>query len=136
MAAFVFTDAHVLINAVDLSDHVRQVTINYSAEMQDKTAMGDFTRTRLGGLLDWSLELNFNQDFAASNVDATLFPIVGSSVAIVVRPNKTAAISPTNPEFQGNGVLESYAPLGGNVGDMAETPVTFQGDDTLTRATS
>lgn len=135
MAEFVFTNAFLSIGGVDLSDHVRSVTLNYSAEMQDKTAMGDLTRTRLGGLLDWSLEVNFNQDFAASNVDATLFPLVGTSPAIVLRGD-AGVVSATNPEFQGNAVLESYAPLGGNVGDMAETPVTFPGDGTLTRATS
>jgi hypothetical protein len=135
MAEFIYTNAFLSIGGTDLSDHVRQATITYNAEMQDKTAMGDLTRTRLGGLKDWSLEVNFNQDFAASNVDATLFPIVGDSVAIILRPD-AAAVSPTNPNFTGNAILESYAPLGGNVGDMAETPVTFQADGTLTRATS
>lgn len=133
MAEFVYTNAFVSVGGVDLSGHVRQATISYSAEMQDKTAMGDLTRTRLGGLKDWSLELNFNQDFAASNVDATLFPLVGTSVAVIIRPD-VAAVSAINPNFTGNAILESYAPLGGNVGDMAETPVSFQADGTLTRA--
>lgn len=135
MAEFVYTNAFLSIGGVDLSDHVRQASLSYNAEMQDKTAMGDLTRTRLGGLKDWSLEINFNQDFAASNVDATLFPLVGTSVAIILRPD-AAAVSATNPNFTGSAILESYAPLGGNVGDMAETPVTLQADGTLTRATS
>lgn len=135
MAEFVYTNAFLSIGGNDVSDHVRQLTITYSAEMQDKTAMGDLTRTRLGGLLDWSFEVNFNQDFAASDIDSILFPLVGTSVALVARPD-AGVVSATNPELQGNGILESYAPLGGNVGDMAETPVSFQGDGTLTRATS
>lgn len=133
MAEFVYTNAFLSIGGTDLSDHVRQATLEYNAEMQDKTAMGDLTRTRLGGLKDWTLTVNFNQDFAASNVDATLFPLVGTSVAIILRPD-AAAVSATNPNFTGNAILESYAPLGGNVGDMAETPVTLQADGTLTRA--
>ena len=40
MATFVFTDASVTINSVDLSDHVRSVTLDLSAEEQDDTAMG------------------------------------------------------------------------------------------------
>lgn len=133
MAEFVYTNAFLSIGGTDLSDHVRQATLEYNAEMQDKTAMGDLTRTRLGGLKDWTLTLNFNQDFAASNVDATLFPLVGTSVAIILRPD-AGVVSATNPNFTGNAILESYAPLGGNVGDMAETPVSFQADGTLTRA--
>ncbi len=88
MAEFVFTDASVVINAVDLSDHVRQVTLNYSAELQDDTAMGDDTRSRIGGLKDWSMELEFNQDFAAAEIDVTLFPLVGSTFAVTLKPTR------------------------------------------------
>lgn len=135
MAEFVFTDASVVINAVDLSDHVRQVTLNYSAELQDDTAMGDDTRSRIGGLKDWSMELEFNQDFAAAEVDVTLFPLVGSTFTVTLKPT-SAAVSATNPSYSGTGILESYPPLGGSVGDLATTSVTIQAAGTLTRATS
>ena len=62
MGHFVFTDAKVVVNAVDLSDHVESVTLEYKAELQDDTNMGDTTRTRLGGLKDWSVSINFRQD--------------------------------------------------------------------------
>ena len=74
MAQEVLTDAFISVNAVDLSDHVDTVTINYSAELVDATVMGDDGMRRLGGLKDWSVVVTFNQDFAASKVDATLFP--------------------------------------------------------------
>jgi hypothetical protein len=50
MASFVLTNAYVKINSVDLSDHVRSVKINYSAETPDNTAMGATTHSRLPGL--------------------------------------------------------------------------------------
>lgn len=135
MPAFVLDNAFLSVNAVTLSDHVRSVTLTYGADMQDKTAMGDLTRTRLGGLKDWSLQVEWNQDHDAAEVDATLFGIVGTSVALILRPD-AGVVSATNPEFTGNALLESYDIIAGAVGDVAQAPTTFQGDGTLARATS
>lgn len=136
MAVLVLTDAFVSINAVDLSEYVRQVTLDYKADLQEDTAMGDSTRSRVGGLKDWSLQVEFNQDFAAAKVDATLFPLVGTTFAVIVRPVKGVAVSATNPNYTGTGILESYPPLGNSVGDLATTSITIQAAGTLSRATS
>jgi len=135
MAIFVATDYSVTLNTVDLSDHVKSCVLNYSAELQDDTVMSDTTRSRIGGLLDWSIDIEFAQDFAASKVDATLFSIVGTVFACVLVPT-SSAVSATNPSFTGNGVLETYPPMGGAVGDLATTNITIQSAGTLTRATS
>lgn len=135
MAEMVLDNAFLSVGGVDLSDHVRSVTLSYSAELQDVTAMGDDTRNRLGGLKDWSVSVEFNQDYAANEVDATLFSLVGTSVALIIRPD-TGSASATNPQFSGNAILESYQPLGGSVGDAHVAPVTFQGNGDLTRSTS
>lgn len=129
MAEFVLTDAFVSVNAVDLSDHARSVTIKYSAELQDATVMGNAGRRKLAGLKDWSCDIEFDQDFASSKVDATLYPLVGVETAIKIRASKTSAISATNPEYQGNGMLESYSPVAGSVGEVSRTSVTFMGSD-------
>lgn len=135
MAHFVFTDARVEINSVVLSDHVESVSLEYKAELQDDTNMGDTTRQRLGGLKDWSVTVNFRQDFAASEVDATLFSLVGVATIIKVRPT-SAAIGATNPEYVGTGILESYRPVGDTVGNVAAAPVTFQAAGDLARNTA
>lgn len=135
MAVFVFTDGRVELNAVNLSTLVRKVTLSPSADAQESTAMGATYRARLGGLKDWSVEVEFNQDFAAAQVDATLFPLLGTTFSVKVRPT-TGVISATNPEYQGTGLLTEYTPLDGSVGDLAVSPVTIEGAGTLTRATS
>ncbi|MBV1929003.1 MAG: radical SAM protein [Gammaproteobacteria bacterium] len=135
MAKFVLSDASLVINSVDLSDHVRSVTVNYEAELHDDTTMGDDTRTNLGGLKNWSMDVEFTQDYAASNVDATLFPIIGSTVPIVLKPT-SGAVSATNPSLSANGVIGSYAPIGNSVGDLAVAPITISSAGTLTRATA
>lgn len=135
-AHFVWKDPHVSLGGVDLSDHVKQATLNYSAEAPDDTTGGDSTRNRLaGGLKDWSLTLELAQDYAASEVDATLFSLVGTSVAIVLRPT-TDAVGTTNPSYSGNAILTAYQPFGGQIGAQAMAPVTFEGNGDLSRATS
>jgi len=132
MTDFVLKDAYVSINAVDLSDHVRQVSWTYNAELQDNTAMGDTTRSRLAGLLDCPLTIEFYEDHATSKVQQTLFPLVGAAAfAVAVRASKASAISATNPEYQKNMVLESYPLVSGSVGDMAMAAVTLQSGDGL-----
>lgn len=136
MSHLVFTDAFVSINGVDLSAHVRSVTLNYQAELQDSTTMGDTTRERLGGLKDWSIEVEFNQDYAASQVDATLFSLVGSTFTVIVRPVEGTAVGATNPNYTGTGILESYSPVGGAIGELLMTRISIQAAGALSRATS
>lgn len=135
MANFVFTDADVSIGGNDVSAYVSSVTINYSAEIQDTTAMGDTSRTRLGGLKDWSAEVELHQDFANSALDSILFPLVGTSVAVSIKPT-SSAVGTSNPNFNGNAILESYPPLGNSVGELATTSISLQGNGTLARSTS
>lgn len=136
MAAFVFTDAFVSINAVDLSDHVKQVTLNYSAELQDDTVMGDDTRSRIGGLKDWSITVEFAQDFAAGEVDVTVFSLVGATFTVILRPVKATAVGATNPNYTGTGIIETFSPLNNTVGELAMASITIQAAGTLSRATS
>lgn len=134
MAEQIFTDAYVSINSVDLSDHVKSVSLEYSAEMHDNTAMGDTTRSKIAGFKNWSVTVEFMQDYASGAVDATLFPRVGDvAFPIAVRPVKGSAISATNPEYQGNAVLEKYEPMKASIGELGMVSVTFQSASTLTR---
>lgn len=134
MASLHFNDAFVSINAKDLSSFTRSVTINYAAEMLDETAMGDDTRINKGGLKNWSMELEMNQDFGATPApDIDLFSLVGSTFTVIVRPVEASAQSATNPHFTGTGILESYPPLGNGVGELALTSISIQSAGTLSR---
>jgi len=136
MATFVYTDASVVVNSVDLSDHVKSCTLNYEAEMLDDTVMGDTTRSNMAGLLNWSIDVDFLQDFASAKVDATLFTLVGAAAFTVVLKPTSGSVSSTNPSFTGTAVLESYPPMTGGVGDIETVSVTFRSAGTLARATS
>lgn len=125
MAAFVLTNARVEINSVNLSSYVRQVRLNAQVDQKEDTAMGAGVHTALPGLKNWSLQVDFKQDYAAAQVDATLWPLFdgGTTFTWKVRPT-TGAISATNPEFSATGFITEYPPLGGAVGEMHETSIT------------
>ncbi len=137
MASLAFTDAFVSINGKDLSAFVTSATINYSAEMLDETTMGATTRTNKGGLKNWSIDVEFKQDFAATPApDIDLFSLVGTTFTVIVRPVKATVVSATNPNYTGTGILESYNPLGQGVGELAMAPITIQSAGALSRATA
>ncbi len=138
MTTEVLTDARVEYDSVDLSAFVTAVTLTYESEAQDDTAMGDLTRSNLGGLKNWAAEVEFNQDFAAGGPDATLFAKLGLIANLKIRKT-TAAISATNPEYSGDALLTSYPPFGNTVGDKATTSASFVpggASNTLARATA
>lgn len=135
MAVFVLTDAAVTVNSVDLSDYVTSVTLNYEKDSVEVTAMGATGHKFTGGLQNISLDVTFNQDFAASQVAATLDALVGSTTTVVVKPT-SAAVGATNPSYTiTDAFLAATQPVAGSVGDLAAMSVSFTGGS-LVKATS
>lgn len=126
MAITTLTNAMVLVNSVDLSDHVSKVTLTDSRDSVDITAMGATSKAITKGLGDAKVDLDFFQDFAAAKVHATLQPLIGSTtgVPIEVRP-VNGARSTTNPAFLMTGLLMDYSMLDGSVGDASAFTATF-----------
>lgn len=135
MAVFAFTDASITINAVDLSDHISRARIGASVVELNDTAFGDTWESLLGGLKSFAVDFNFHQDFAASEVDATLWPLLGTLTTVVIKPT-SGAVSATNPSFTGSLLVSDYKPLDGQVGDLAQVSIAWPGSGALTRATS
>lgn len=127
MAQIVLTDASITINSVDLSTLANQVTLNYEKEAVESTAFGDTGRRYVGGLQNITVDIEFMQDFAATKVEATVFPLVGTSTTIVIKPT-SAAVSTTNPTYTiSNTFLSAHTPVNGTVGELATTSLSFQG---------
>ena len=141
MAVFVVNDASVRVglttSLTDLSDHVRSVSITYNVALQDKTAMGSSYVQRIAGLKDWTASLEVNQDYAASSVDATMWPIMGSSGGYIIIKPHSSAVGAGNPAYKGAFQMGSYNPIGGGaVGSVATVSIDIQGDGTLSRSTA
>lgn len=118
MATFVLRDASVVVNSVDLSNHVQSVTVDTSMETQDSTAMGNQARSFNGGLFADSISVTFHQDLAASSVDVTLYTLFRARTSHdVVVKGTSSATSTTNPKFTLTGLISEYNPISGSVGD-------------------
>jgi hypothetical protein len=137
MARIVLTDVEVTIGAVDLSDHIASVTISSTYDVLETTAFAGgnvpaAAKTRTPGLVDNSVTFEFHQDFAASSVEASIYPLLGTVAAVTVKPTQ-AAISAQNPEYQFNAVISEWTPLNGAVGELATASVTWPVSGPITK---
>jgi hypothetical protein len=132
---FVATDYNITINGTSFSSSLAAVTLDVSVEEQDTTSFGSTARTRIGGLRDGSLSLDFHQDFAAGSVDAILWPLLGSNATVVIKPSSTAT-SATNPAYTAIALVTQYQPFASTVGDLASLSVTWPLASAVTRGTT
>jgi hypothetical protein len=135
MAKFAATDYFVSINGSDFSTNLNSVELSQEADDLETTAFGSSWRTRIGGLKQASLTLNFMQDFGAGSVDATLNPLLGSIATVVIKPT-SGTVNSTNPTYTMTALVTQYSPFASSVGDIATLSVTFPISGTVTRATA
>lgn len=123
-------DISVTVNSVNLSDHVKSVTINEKWDDQDVTGMGAQAKEHLLGIPDASMTIEFFQDFDVGSVNATLGPLKGSNspFPIVVKPT-SAAVSASNPSYTMQALLPEYTPLDASVGAASTVKVGFVNGD-------
>lgn len=136
MAKFVATDYSISINGTNFSTSLAAATLDVSASEQEVTAFGDTFVQRISGLKDASISLDFHQDFGASSVDATLWPLLGSQATVTILP-QGSTVSTTNPSYTGVFLVTEYSPLASSVGDLATLSVSWPlADGVITRGTA
>lgn len=145
MARLVLTNVEVTIGAVDLSNHIASVTLGSTYDVVETTAFAGVSgaagnvplaaKTRVAGLVDNSVTFEFHQDFDASSVEATIYPLLGTVAAITVLPVNGAAGS-TNPQYAFNAVISEWTPLNGAVGELATASVTWPITGPVTKTTA
>lgn len=135
MAKFVATDYNITVGGTDFSTSLASATLDVSSEEQETTSFGDSWRERIGGLKDGSVSLDFHQDFGASSVDATLWPLLGTTVEIVIKPTSEAT-GATNPTYTFNALVTEYQPFASSVGDLATLSVSWPVTGAVVRAES
>jgi hypothetical protein len=135
MAIFAHTNCHVTINSVDLSDHVVSAEWNETTDTVESVAMGGTDVVVKPTFQRGSFSVEFQQDYAASEVYATIAAALDANVSIAVEYRADAAsVSATNPTMQTNCVVTEFA-QGGGIGEIATTAFTWPFDGTgVTRA--
>lgn len=135
MARLVLTDAFCSINGVDLSDHIASVTLSTTDDVIDTTGFSSTSaagRTRVAGLADNSITLEFHQDFATSSVEQTIYPLLGTTTTVVFRPT-SAVQSATNPSYTCTALVSEWQPLSGAVGELSTASITWPVSGTITK---
>jgi len=135
LAKFYAQDYKVTIGTVVISDDIASVTLDITSDEIETTAFGSSYRTRIGGLKDASVSLDFHQDFGAGAVDALLFPLMGSTVAVKIAPT-SGTVTATNPEYRFTALVTQYQPFAGSVGDLATLSVTWPTASEIVRGTA
>lgn len=140
MARLVLTDAYVVLASTDISQYVTSVTLSSTLDVVETTSMGSTSRTRVAGLRDNQLTLEFNQDFASGALETLIYPSdattkIGTAVAMEVRPTSSAA-STTNPKYTFNALITEWQSVSGSVGDLATVSVSWPISGAITKATA
>ena len=135
MAKIVLTNPSITIGGVDLSDHINNITLETKYDIVETTTFGSTAKTRVAGLADNQISIDFMQDFGSSSVEATIYPLLGTTTSIVVKPVAGSTTS-TNPQYTVSALVADWTPLKGGVGQLATASVTWPVSGAITKATS
>jgi hypothetical protein len=120
-----------VLGGTDVSSYVASVTLNISVNEVETTAFGTGAVTRVGGLQDNSVTLDLHQDFSA--VEGLIYPLIGSTTSLVVKPNGTA-VGTANPSYTMTPLVTEWTPVNGAVGELATASITWPVSGTVTKA--
>jgi len=136
MAVFFNQSVTVTVNSVDLTDHITSVTgFNETCADLTTTAMGETNVSRIGGLKDSSVSIEFLNDFAASKVYATLKDLLGTAVNVTITP-ASGSVTATNPKKTASCLITELPFIDGSVGDLSTVSVTWPVTGAISTATS
>lgn len=135
MAKFVATDMAVVLNGVDLSDHVASVDFQAGVDEVESTAFGAGGHEYVGGLVNGQVSIDWHQDYDDASVYHTIEPLVGTLTSIVVYPNGTT-VGTANPQASATILVSDWNPISGQVGDLATFSTTWPVSGTVTYATA
>jgi hypothetical protein len=137
MAKFVMKDPVVVVGGSTVTASCASATISLESDDVETSSFGtDGWRTRIGGLKGGSVDFEFHQDFASGGIDSLLWPLLGGTAAVSIRPGGTSVPSATNPEYRFDALISQYNPIDSAVGDLATVSVSFPITGAVTRATA
>jgi hypothetical protein len=122
----ILKDTVVSVGGTDLSNHVTALDVAISCAEIDITVVGQTGRSRVKGLTEGIVTLQFLQDFNTASVNQVLQTAwsAGTTVPVSVR-------QPNGPTWTMDGRLLQYTPVSGEVGVAAMTLAEFFGEVTV-----
>jgi len=135
MPRIVLTNASVVFASTDVSSYVSSVTLSTSLDVVDTTSFGNTARTRVAGLADNQVTIEFFQDFGSGLLESIVYPTIGTSAAMVIKP-VSGSTTATNPSYSFNALVAEWQPLSGAVGELATASVTWPISGAITKTTT
>ena len=137
MAIYLDNNVGLKIATVDLSQYVTSITLTQTFDEVETTSMGSSSHVFSKGLESSTLQVDFLNDWAAAQVQATLQAAYGTSVTAVMIPVKGTAVGATNPLYTVSILVNNLTPLGtGGPEDFARSSMTFTCTSTVAYATT
>jgi hypothetical protein len=121
---------------IDLSNHVKSISINRTFDELEVTAMGDTGHKFVAGLEASTIAIDFYNDTVSGSVLQTLNTLVGTSAAFKIIQTVGTAISATNPLYTGLVLVNKLTPVNGAVADLSVQSLTFTVNGAITVATT
>ena len=123
----------ITINAVDLSDQCTSAVINYVAEQLENTTFSNTSRSFTSGLFSNTVTVTLYQSYAATETEASIYSLVGTTTTLVLKPT-SSAVGATNPSYTLTGAyLSAHTPINASLGELSTIDLTFSGG-VLTKA--
>ena len=136
MPKMVLLAQYVSINGNVLNSSTKKAELSVEVEEKDVTNYASLGwKEVLGGLKSGELGCEFFQDFAASQLDALMWPLLGTVVPFEVRADQ-GAVSASNPKYTGNILINGWNPITGSVGDEATVSLGFPTSGAVARGTT
>ena len=123
----------ITINAVDLSDQCTSAVINYVSEQLENTTFSNTSRSFTSGLYSNTVTVTLYQSYAATETEASIYSLVGTTTTLVLKPT-SSAVGATNPSYTLTGAfLSAHTPINASLGELSTIDLTFSGG-VLTKA--
>ena len=136
MPKMVLLAEYLSINSNVLNEYTKKAELAVEVEAKDVTNYASLGwKEVVGGIKSGQLGCEFLQDFAATELDSIMWPLLGTVVAFQARlDNSTTTTS--NPMYSGNVLIKGWNPIEGSVGDEASVSVTYPTSGAVTRTTA
>lgn len=120
-------DAEVIVNSVDLSDHVKNVQLGVSMDEAEAQAMGDIQKYKEPLLqVVEDITVNFFQDFDTAKVYQTIMPLWSNRTKFTISvKGDSGADGATNPKFSVTVFVKSKPIINGDHGTLHMSQCVF-----------
>jgi hypothetical protein len=116
-----------------LSDQCTSAVINYVSEQLENTTFSNTSRSFTSGLYSNTVTVTLYQCYAASETEASIYSLVGTTTTLVLKPS-SSAVGATNPSYTLTGAfLSAHTPINASLGELSTIDLTFSGG-VLTKA--